>query len=51
MIGAMILGMGEIFGAAYISSQYRDGIAYAIMILFIIFRPLGSMGKGEVERV
>ncbi|MES0337258.1 MAG: branched-chain amino acid ABC transporter permease [Candidatus Magnetobacterium sp. LHC-1] len=47
ILGGMILGIAEAFGAGYISSAYRDGIAYAIMILVIIFKPAGLLGKTE----
>ncbi|MBF0539465.1 MAG: branched-chain amino acid ABC transporter permease [Nitrospirae bacterium] len=50
ILGGMILGIAEVFGAGYISSAYRDGIAYAIMILVIIFKPTGLLGKAEVDR-
>ena len=49
--GAFILGTAEALGAAYVSSLYRDGIAYAIMILFILFKPTGIMGKRRETKV
>lgn len=51
MLGGFVLGIAETFGAGYISSGYRDGIAYAIMILVIIFRPTGILGKKQVVKV
>lgn len=50
MLGGIILGVGEAFGAAYLSSLYSHGIAYAIMILVIILRPHGLLGKSERSR-
>lgn len=50
MFGGMLLGVGEAFGAAYVSTLYRHGIAYAIMIIFILFRPYGIFGKAEVKK-
>ena len=51
MLGGYVLGIAETFGAGYISSPYRDGIAYAIMILVIILRPSGLLGKKQVVKV
>jgi branched-chain amino acid transport system permease protein len=51
MIGGIVLGIAEALGAGYISSLYRDGIAYAVMIAVIIFRPSGILGKSTVEKV
>jgi len=49
--GAFILGAAEALGAAYVSSLYRDGIAYAIMILFILFKPTGIFGQRRETKV
>jgi len=51
MLGGVVLGVAEVFGAGYISSPYRDGIAYAVMIMVIIFKPSGLLGKGTVQKV
>jgi branched-chain amino acid transport system permease protein len=51
MFGGGVLGMAEVMGAGYISSAYRDGIAYAVMILVIIFKPSGLLGKSTVQKV
>ena len=45
MLGGLILGIAEAMGAGYLSSQYRDGISYAVMIAVIIFIPAGLFGK------
>ncbi len=51
MLGGGVLGMAEVLGAGYISSAYRDGIAYAVMILVIIFKPSGLLGKSTLQKV
>lgn len=51
MLGGVVLGVAEVFGAGYISSAYRDGIAYAVMILVILFKPSGILGKSTVQKV
>ena len=45
MLGGVILGVAEAFGAGYLSSLYRDGISYAVMIIVIILIPAGLFGK------
>lgn len=45
MVGGIILGAVEILGAAYVSSLYKDAIAYAFIIAFLIFRPEGLFGS------
>ena len=50
MLGGVVLGIAETLGAGYISSPYRDGVAYAVRILVIIFRPSGFLGRSMVEK-
>ncbi|MCL1999871.1 MAG: branched-chain amino acid ABC transporter permease [Planctomycetes bacterium] len=45
MIGGLILGIVETMSAAYVSSLYKDAIAYAVIIAFLIFRPEGLFGQ------
>jgi len=51
MIGGLTLGVMEIMGVAYLSSSYKDAIAFAILILVLIIRPQGIMGKKLVKKV
>jgi branched-chain amino acid transport system permease protein len=50
MLGGVVLGIAETIGAGYVSSPYRDGVAYAVMILVIIFRPSGLLGRAVTEK-
>ncbi|OQY03720.1 MAG: branched-chain amino acid ABC transporter permease [Desulfobacteraceae bacterium 4572_123] len=45
MLGGLIIGMVEIFGAGYISSEYKDVFAFIILIGVLYFKPTGIMGE------
>jgi len=50
-LGGGVLGIAEVMGAGYISSEYRDGISYAVMIAVILFKPSGLIGRQIGEKV
>lgn len=50
-IGGIILGLAESFAVYYISSSFRDAIAFAILILILLFRPAGLLGTFRREKV
>jgi branched-chain amino acid transport system permease protein len=51
VLGGLILGMAEVMVAGYGSSTYRDAIAFLILIVILLFKPSGLLGKGQVEKV
>ena len=51
MLGGIIMGVSESLGAGYISSGYRDAIAFIILIIILILKPEGLLGKGIKEKV
>ncbi len=51
VVGALIMGILEVLSSAYISSTMRDAIAFALLIIFLIFKPTGLFGKEETEKV
>lgn len=52
VLGGLILGLAEVFAAANETlSGYRDGIAFALLIILLLFRPNGLLGKTEKEKV
>jgi branched-chain amino acid transport system permease protein len=51
MIGGLIMGIAEYLVVGYISSSYRDAIAFAILIAILLVKPTGLTGKGAVEKV
>ena len=51
VLGSFVLGLAESYGAGYISSAYEDVFAFVILILILIFRPSGILGKPEAQKV
>ena len=51
MIGGILLGVIEILGRAYISSQLADAIVFMILILVLLVKPTGILGKKMQEKV
>lgn len=50
-IGGLILGVLEIFGKAYISSQMADAIVFGVLIVVLVVKPTGILGKNIQEKV
>ncbi len=50
MLGGILIGLAEALGAGYINSSYRIAIAYIIMIVVILIRPSGLLGKSTSNR-
>jgi branched-chain amino acid transport system permease protein len=50
VIGAVLLGVIETIVSGYLSSQYRDLIAFALLIFILIVKPMGLMGKNSEEK-
>ena len=51
MLGGLILGITEAFTAGYFSSEYKDVVAFSLLVLILLFMPTGILGKPEVEKV
>jgi len=51
MLGGLLIGLIETFWSAYFTIEYKDVAAFAVLILVLIFRPTGLLGKPEVEKV
>jgi branched-chain amino acid transport system permease protein len=51
MLGGLILGMAEVMAVGYGESTYRDAIAFVILVLILLLKPTGIMGKGINEKV
>jgi len=51
VLGSFVLGFTESYATGYISSDYEDVFAFAFLILILIFKPSGLLGKPELQKV
>jgi branched-chain amino acid transport system permease protein len=51
VLGALVLGWTESFGTGYVSSDYEDVFAFSLLVLILIFRPAGLLGKVKAQKV
>ncbi len=51
VLGGFIIGITQTLVVGYISSTYRDAIAFTVLILILLVKPSGLLGKREVEKV
>jgi len=51
MLGGLLIGLIETFWSAYFTIEYKDVAAFSILVLVLIFRPNGLLGKPEIEKV
>ena len=51
VIGGLLIGLIETFWSAYFTIEYKDVAVFSILVIVLIFRPYGILGKPEVEKV
>ncbi len=51
MLGGLLIGLIEAFWSGYFTVEYKDVAAFSILILVLIFRPTGLLGKPDIEKV
>ncbi len=51
VVGGLLLGLLEAFGAGYISSTYKDAFAFVVILIVLFAAPQGLFGRRVVERV
>ena len=51
MLGGILLGIIEIFGRAYVSTALSDAIVFSVLIIVLLVRPTGLLGKPSREKV
>lgn len=49
--GGLLLGLLETFSAGYLSSEYKDAVAFVLIIVVLFMFPAGILGRARVERV
>ena len=50
-LGGYLIGFLETLGAAYVSSNYKDAISFVLLVLVLLFKPTGLLGKSAQEKV
>jgi len=51
MLGGILIGLIEAMWSAYFTQEYRDVAAFGILVMVLIFRPTGLLGRPEIEKV
>jgi len=51
MLGGLLIGLIEAFWSGYFTIEYKDVAAFSILVVVLIFRPTGLLGRPEVEKV
>ena len=51
VLGGFVLGLTESFATGYVSSDYEDVFAFSLLVLILIFKPSGILGKAETQKV
>jgi branched-chain amino acid transport system permease protein len=51
MLGGLLIGMIEVMWSGYFSVDYKDVAAFAILVMVLIFRPTGLLGRPDLEKV
>ena len=51
VLGAIVLGLTESFATGYVSSDYEDVFAFGLLVLILIFRPSGILGRVTTKKV
>ena len=51
VLGGFVLGLTEAFATGYVSSDYEDVFAFSLLVLILIFKPSGLLGRVETEKV
>jgi branched-chain amino acid transport system permease protein len=51
VLGSVVLGLTESFATGYVSSDYEDVFAFSLLVLILIFKPSGLLGKVESQKV
>ncbi len=51
MLGGLLLGLIEVFGGSYVSTELADALVFAVLIIILLLKPAGLLGKNVQEKV
>ena len=51
VLGAYILGIVEIMTAAFLPSTYRDLVTFSLLLILLVFRPHGLLGRADIQKI
>ncbi|NTU59963.1 MAG: branched-chain amino acid ABC transporter permease LivH, partial [Deltaproteobacteria bacterium] len=51
VLGAVVLGLTESFATGYVSSDYEDVFAFGLLVVILILRPAGLLGRTRAQKV
>ncbi len=51
MLGGLLIGLIEAFWSAYFSIEYKDVATFGILVMVLVFRPTGLLGRPDVEKI
>ncbi|MGH6893209.1 MAG: branched-chain amino acid ABC transporter permease LivH, partial [Dongiaceae bacterium] len=51
MVGGLLIGLIEVFWSGYFSVEYKDVATFTTLVLVLIFRPTGLLGRPDLEKV
>jgi branched-chain amino acid transport system permease protein len=51
MLGGIVLGLCESMFSGFVNSDYKDVFAFSVLILVLIFKPSGLLGRPAIEKV
>ncbi|MCG5244312.1 branched-chain amino acid ABC transporter permease LivH, partial [Azospirillum doebereinerae] len=51
MLGGVVIGLIEAFWSGYVGSEWKDVATFTLLVLVLIFRPTGLLGRPEIEKV
>jgi branched-chain amino acid transport system permease protein len=51
VLGGLVMGIAEVLVVGYVSPTYRDAIAFVLLIVILLVRPSGILGKHTAEKV
>ncbi|HEY8488854.1 MAG TPA: branched-chain amino acid ABC transporter permease, partial [Thermaerobacter sp.] len=51
MVGGLVLGLAETLAAGYVAGEWKDAVAFFILILILLVRPTGLLGERVAEKI